>query len=54
MLVVFESMIGIVEPAEEFTFYEQMELVKSFCCLGDKLDAGGESEAAVTTTTRIG
>ena len=31
-----------------------METVKSFCYLGDRLNASGGSEAAVTARTRIG
>ena len=34
--------------------YDQIELVKSFCYLGDRLNAGGGSAAAVTASTRIG
>ena len=29
-----ESMKKIVEPAEELKFYDQLELVKSFCYMG--------------------
>ena len=31
-----------------------IDFVKSFCYLGDRLNASGGSEAAVTATTRIG
>ena len=41
-------MEGIVEPAEELTFYDQVGLVKSFCYLGDRLNANG------TEKTKIG
>ena len=45
---------GIVEPGEELLFFDQVDFVKSFCYLGDKLIASGGSEAAVTARTRIG
>ena len=45
---------GIVEPSEELSFFDQVDFVKSFCYLGDRLNASGGSEAAVTTRTRIG
>ena len=45
---------GIVEPGEELLFFDQVDFVKSFCHLGDGLNAGGGSEAAVTARTRIG
>ena len=45
---------GIVEPGEEISFFDQVDFVKSFCYLGDRLNASGGSEAAVTTRTRIG
>ena len=32
-----ESMKGIVKPAEELTFYDQVELVKSLTYLGNRL-----------------
>ena len=51
-----KAMKRIVEPDEELLFYVQMELVKSFCYLEDRLNASGGSEAAViarTTTGRI-
>ena len=44
---------GIVEPGEELSFFDQIDFVKSFC-LGDKLNASGGNEAAVTARTRIG
>ena len=43
---------GIVEPDNKISFYDQVELVKSFCNLGDRVNAIGASEAAVTTRTR--
>ena len=43
----------IVEPGEELLFFYQVEFVKSFCYLGDRLNASGESEAAVIARTRI-
>ena len=45
---------GIVEPCEEISFFDQVDFVKSFCYLGDRLNANGGSEAAVTARTRIG
>ena len=45
---------GIVEPGEELSFFDQVDFVKSFCYLGDRLNASGGSEAAVTARTRIG
>ena len=45
---------GIVEPDEELSFFDQVDFVKSFCYLGDRLNASGGSEAAVTARTRIG
>ena len=48
-----ETTKRIVKPAEELTFYDQMELVKSFCNLGNRLNASSGSEATMTAT-RIG
>ena len=45
---------GIVEPGKEISFFDQVGFVKSFCYLGDRLNASGGSEAAVTARTRIG
>ena len=44
----------IVEPSQELSFFDQVDLVKSFCHLGDRLNASGGSKAAVTARTRIG
>ena len=44
----------IVEPRAEKSFFDQVDFVKSFCYLRDRLNASGESEAAVTARTRIG
>ena len=44
---------GIMEPGEELSFFGQVDLVKSFCYLGDRLNASGGSDAAVTARTRI-
>ena len=44
-------MKGNVKPAEELTFYDQVELVKF---LGDTLNVNGGSKAEVTARTRIG
>ena len=45
---------GIVEPGEEILFLDQVDFVTSFCYLGNRLNASGGSEAAVTSRTRIG
>ena len=45
---------GIVGPGEELSFFDQVDTVKSFCCLGDRLSASGISEAAVAARTSIG
>ena len=45
---------GIVKPGEEISFFDQVDFVKSCCYLGDRLNASGGSEAAVTARTRIG
>ena len=45
---------GIVKPGEEISFFDQVDFVKSFCYLGNRLNAIGGSEAAVTTRTRTG
>ena len=45
---------GIVEPGEKISFFDQVDFVKSFCYLEDRLNASGKSKAAVTTKTRIG
>ena len=37
---------GLVEPVEELC--EEVEIVKSFCYLGDRVNASGGCEAAVT------
>ena len=49
-----DTMEGIVEPGEEISFFNQVNFVKSFCYLGDRLNASGGSEAAVTARTIIG
>ena len=43
---------GIVQPGEEISFSD-IDFMKSFCYLGDKLKASGGSEAAVTARTQI-
>ena len=45
---------GIREPGEEISFFDQIDFVKSLCYLGDRLNARGGSEAAVTARKRIG
>ena len=37
----------------KLTFHNQVELVKSFCYLGDRLNAGCGSKATVTIRTKI-
>ena len=32
---------GIVKPGEEILFFDQIDFVKSFCYLGDRLNASG-------------
>ena len=48
-----DTMEGIVKPGEEILFYGQVDFVKSFCYLGDGLNARGGSEATVTAKTKI-
>ena len=43
-----------MEPGEEISFFDQDDFVKSFCYLGDRLNATGGNEAASTARTRIG
>ena len=43
-----------MEPGEEISFFDQVDFVKGFYYLGDRLNASGGSEAAVTARTRIG
>ena len=49
-----DAMEGIMEPGEELSFFDQVDFVKSFCYLRNRLNASGESETAVTARTRIG
>ena len=42
-----------MKPGKEISFLDQVDFVKSSCYLGDKLNASGESEAAVIAKTRI-
>ena len=48
-----DTMKGIVEPGEEILFFDQVNFVKSFCYLGDRLNTNGGSEAAMTARSRI-
>ena len=43
-----EPIKGIVAPAEELTYYDQIELMKSFCYLGERFNVsdGEASEKA--------
>ena len=43
----------IVEPGEEISFFDQVDFVKRFCYLGDRLNTNGGSEAMITARTRI-
>ena len=49
--VCVDTIEEIVEPGEEISFCDQIDFVKSFCYLGDKSNASGRSEAAVTART---
>ena len=49
-----DTMEGIGKPGQEISFFDQVDFVKSFCFLGDRLNASGGSDAAVTARTRIG
>ena len=44
----------IVELLVEISFYDQVDFVKSFCYLEDRLNASGGSQAAVAARTRNG
>ena len=44
----------IVKPGKELSFFDLVDFVKSFCYLGDRLNASGGSEAAVVARTRFG
>ena len=46
-----EQVDGLVEPVEELC--EEVETVKVFCYLGDRVNASGGCEVAVTARTRI-
>ena len=39
---------------KELSFFDQVDFVKSFCYLRNRLNASGRSEAAVTARTKIG
>ena len=43
---------GLVEPVEQLC--EEVETVRSFCYLGNRVNASGGCEAAVTARARIG
>ena len=43
-----------MEPGEELSFFNQVDFEKSFCNLGERLNASGGSEVAVTARKRIG
>ena len=44
----------IKEPDKEMSFFDKVKLVMSFCYFGDRLNASGESKAAVVARSRIG
>ena len=44
----------IVKAGEEISIFVQVDFVKNFCYLGDKLNASGGSEAVVTARIQIG
>ena len=44
---------GIIEPGEELSFFDQVDFVKSFRYLRNRLKASGGSKTAVTARTRI-
>ena len=43
---------GFMDSVEEL--WEEVEMVRGFCYLGDRVNAGGGCEAAVTARARIG
>ena len=45
-------MKGIVQTNKQLIFYEQEELVKCFCFLGERLNTNCESEAAMVKTKK--
>ena len=45
-----ETIPGILESNKKLKFYDQVELVKSFCFLRDKLNASGGGKVALTRT----
>ena len=47
------TMEGIVDTGEEISFFDQVDYVKSFCYMGDRLNVSGGSAAAVIARTRI-
>ena len=49
-----EATKGAVELDKELSFYDSVELAKSFCYLGSWLNAISKSGIAVTARTRIG
>ena len=49
----FDTKEGTVEPGKEISFFDQVDFVKSFCYLRDRLNACGGSEAAKTPRTKI-
>ena len=49
----FDTKKGIVKPDEKIQFFNQVDFVKSSCYLGDRLNIGGGSEAAVTARLEL-
>ena len=52
MIRMFKAIKGNVKSDKELSFYDQGVFVMSFCYSGDKLNASGRSEAALTVRTR--
>ena len=50
----FDAEERMVEPGEEISFFDQVDFVKSFCYLRDRLNASCGSEEVITARTRIG
>ena len=46
-----EAIRRIVKPDKKLSLYDQVEFVKNFCYLGDRLNASAGSEAALTART---
>ena len=40
-----------MKPSKEISLFDQVDFVKSFCYVGDRLNASGGSEVVVTAKT---